>query len=113
MVPFVILLHFFPLLNFLSSWKTRHKILHTHEMLNDIAGYFYCGFSLQMFSSILFAAIGFAGAAYNFIISAVALNKGPICYLGQPADAESDGWGYDTNAGYVYKYIKIILQKRI
>ncbi|XP_075057992.1 transmembrane 4 L6 family member 4-like isoform X2 [Mixophyes fleayi] len=39
-----------------------------------------CGKRFAMFSSIIFAAIGVVGAGYNFIISAVALNKGPICF---------------------------------
>ncbi|CAH2246874.1 transmembrane 4 L6 family member 4 [Pelobates cultripes] len=38
-----------------------------------------CGKRFAMFSSILFAAIGFAGAAYCFVISAVAIHKGPKC----------------------------------
>ncbi|XP_072263985.1 transmembrane 4 L6 family member 4-like [Pyxicephalus adspersus] len=52
-----------------------------------------CGKRFASFSSILFAAIGFVGAGYNFIISAVAINKGPICYLG------SDRWDYAFNNG--------------
>ncbi|XP_077146959.1 transmembrane 4 L6 family member 4-like [Ranitomeya variabilis] len=52
-----------------------------------------CGKRFAMFSSILFAAIGFAGAAYNFIISAVAINKGPICYM------ENNAWGYPFSDG--------------
>ncbi|XP_063298542.1 transmembrane 4 L6 family member 4-like [Pelobates fuscus] len=38
-----------------------------------------CGKRFAMFSSILFAAIGFAGAGYCFVISAVAIHKGPKC----------------------------------
>ncbi|XP_018427879.1 PREDICTED: transmembrane 4 L6 family member 4-like [Nanorana parkeri] len=51
-----------------------------------------CGKRFASFSSILFAAIGFVGAGYNFIISAVAINKGPICYLGK--NGEEDIWDY-------------------
>ncbi|XP_044148058.1 transmembrane 4 L6 family member 4-like [Bufo gargarizans] len=51
-----------------------------------------CGKRFAMFSSILFAAIGFVGAAYNFIVSIVAINKGPICYLGK--EGTEDIWGY-------------------
>ncbi|XP_077344396.1 transmembrane 4 L6 family member 4-like [Lithobates pipiens] len=40
-----------------------------------------CGKRFASFSSILFAAIGFVGAGYNFIVSIVAINKGPICYF--------------------------------
>ncbi|KFP58389.1 Transmembrane 4 L6 family member 4, partial [Cariama cristata] len=35
-----------------------------------------------MFSSIIFAAIGVLGAGYCFVLSAVALNRGPKCYTG-------------------------------
>ncbi|XP_069474470.1 transmembrane 4 L6 family member 4 [Ambystoma mexicanum] len=38
-----------------------------------------CGKRFAMFSSILFAAIGFLGAGYCFVVSAVAINKGPKC----------------------------------
>ncbi|XP_075717553.1 transmembrane 4 L6 family member 4-like [Rhinoderma darwinii] len=56
-----------------------------------------CGKRFAMFSSILFAAIGFVGAAYNFIISAVAINKGPLCYLGQGPDGHV--WDYPFSSG--------------
>ncbi|KAG8580840.1 hypothetical protein GDO81_007438 [Engystomops pustulosus] len=56
-----------------------------------------CGKRFAMFSSILFAAIGFVGAAYNFIISAVAINHGPICYLGK--EAGKDIWDYPFSDG--------------
>ncbi|XP_009502492.1 transmembrane 4 L6 family member 4 [Phalacrocorax carbo] len=42
-----------------------------------------CGKRFAMFSSIIFAAIGFLGAGYCFILSAVALNRGPKCYTGR------------------------------
>uniref|UniRef100_A0A8C8R5D1 Transmembrane 4 L six family member 4 n=1 Tax=Pelusios castaneus TaxID=367368 RepID=A0A8C8R5D1_9SAUR len=38
-----------------------------------------CGKRFAMFTSIIFAAVGFLGAGYCFIVSAVALNKGPKC----------------------------------
>ncbi|PIO26863.1 hypothetical protein AB205_0196160, partial [Aquarana catesbeiana] len=55
-----------------------------------------CGKRFASFSSILFAAIGFVGAGYNFIVSIVAINKGPICYFekeGQPT------WDYPFSEG--------------
>ncbi|KAK7127232.1 hypothetical protein R3I94_018422 [Phoxinus phoxinus] len=39
-----------------------------------------CGKRFAMFSSILFAAVGAAGAAYSVIISCVAINNGPKCF---------------------------------
>ncbi|XP_064521692.1 transmembrane 4 L6 family member 4 [Pseudopipra pipra] len=41
-----------------------------------------CGKRFAMFSSIIFAAVGLLGAGYCFILSAVALNKGPKCNTG-------------------------------
>ncbi|XP_038673387.1 transmembrane 4 L6 family member 4 [Scyliorhinus canicula] len=38
-----------------------------------------CGKRFANFSSILFAGVGVAGAAYCFIVSAVGLNTGPKC----------------------------------
>ncbi|KAM4695052.1 transmembrane 4 L6 family member 4 [Discoglossus pictus] len=38
-----------------------------------------CGKRFAMFSSIIFAAVGFVGAGYSFIISAVGINNGPKC----------------------------------
>lgn len=40
-----------------------------------------CGKRFAMFSSIIFAVVGFVGAAYCFIVSAVAIHKGPKCEL--------------------------------
>lgn len=40
-----------------------------------------CGKRFAMFTSIIFAAIGFVGAGYSFVISAVSINKGPKCLL--------------------------------
>ncbi|NXC55991.1 T4S4 protein, partial [Aleadryas rufinucha] len=41
-----------------------------------------CGKRFAMFYSIIFAAVGVLGATYCFIVSAVALDKGPKCYTG-------------------------------
>nr|XP_040041295.1 transmembrane 4 L6 family member 4 [Gasterosteus aculeatus aculeatus] len=38
-----------------------------------------CGRRFAMLSSILFAAVGVAGAGYSVIVSAVAINHGPKC----------------------------------
>jgi len=35
-----------------------------------------------MFSSIIFAAVGVVGAGYCFVVSAVAINRGPKCHNG-------------------------------
>ncbi|XP_063775332.1 transmembrane 4 L6 family member 4-like [Pseudophryne corroboree] len=56
-----------------------------------------CGKRFAMFSSVIFAAIGLAGAAYNFIIAAVAINKGPKCYIGTILGQEA--WGYPFGDG--------------
>nr|AAI50448.1 Zgc:92479 [Danio rerio] len=51
-----------------------------------------CGKRFAMFSSILFAAAGAVGAGYSVIVSCVALNHGPKCFL-------SDG---SNNATYPF-----------
>nr|XP_054495501.1 transmembrane 4 L6 family member 4 [Agelaius phoeniceus] len=51
-----------------------------------------CGKRFAMFSSIIFAAVGVLGAGYCFILSAVALNKGPKCQ-------SQGGWTYPFEAG--------------
>ncbi|NWS26727.1 T4S4 protein, partial [Polioptila caerulea] len=51
-----------------------------------------CGKRFAMFSSIIFAAIGVLGAGYCFILSAVALNKGPKCKT-------EEKWTYPFQAG--------------
>lgn len=38
-----------------------------------------CGKRFAMFTSTLFAVIGFLGAGYSFIISAVSIDRGPKC----------------------------------
>lgn len=40
---------------------------------------------LQMFLSILFAAVGVAGALYSFAVALVGLSNGPFCKT-------KDGW---------------------
>lgn len=37
--------------------------------------------SLQMLTSILFAAVGVVGAGYSVIVSSVAINHGPLCLV--------------------------------
>ncbi|XP_041126976.1 transmembrane 4 L6 family member 4-like [Polyodon spathula] len=48
-----------------------------------------CGKRFAMFTSIIFAAVGLVGAGYSFIVSAVAINKGPKC---------------KTDTGYMYPF---------
>lgn len=43
-----------------------------------------CGKRFAMFTSTLFAAIGFLGAGYSFAVSAVSINHGPRCITEQP-----------------------------
>ncbi|KAF5896841.1 transmembrane 4 L6 family member 4, partial [Clarias magur] len=38
-----------------------------------------CGKRFAMFFSIIFAAVGLMGAGYSFIVSTVAINRGPKC----------------------------------
>lgn len=40
-----------------------------------------CGRRFAMLSSILFAAVGVLGAGYSVIVSAVAINGGPLCEM--------------------------------
>ncbi|XP_004834490.1 transmembrane 4 L6 family member 4 isoform X1 [Heterocephalus glaber] len=40
-----------------------------------------CGKRMAMFTSVIFAAIGFVGAGYSFVISAISINKGPKCLV--------------------------------
>ncbi|NXN86298.1 T4S4 protein, partial [Bombycilla garrulus] len=54
-----------------------------------------CGKRFAMFSSILFAAVGVVGAGYCFILSAVAINKGPKCL---PSTAGAN-WTYPFHDG--------------
>ncbi|CAJ0946127.1 unnamed protein product [Ranitomeya imitator] len=52
-----------------------------------------CGRRFAMLSSILFAAIGFVGAGYSFIISIVGIHNGPKCDVG------SGNWTYAFEGG--------------
>ncbi|KAB1283965.1 Transmembrane 4 L6 family member 4 [Camelus dromedarius] len=45
-------------------------------------------FLSQMFTSTIFAVVGFLGAGYSFVVSAVSINKGPKCLLA------NNTWGY-------------------
>lgn len=61
--------------------------------------------SLQMLTSILFAAVGLVGAGYSVIVSSVAINHGPLCQVG---DGEwknpfSNGWDTDTSDKDIYR----------
>uniref|UniRef100_A0A8C2ZPF4 Transmembrane 4 L six family member 4 n=1 Tax=Cyclopterus lumpus TaxID=8103 RepID=A0A8C2ZPF4_CYCLU len=51
-----------------------------------------CGRRFAMLSSILFAAVGVAGAGYSVIISAVAINHGPECVVN--INGTDKQWGY-------------------
>ncbi|XP_006876424.1 PREDICTED: transmembrane 4 L6 family member 4 [Chrysochloris asiatica] len=53
-----------------------------------------CGKRFAMFTSTIFAAIGFLGAGYSFVISAVAINKGPKCHI-----SSLNIWGYPFSDG--------------
>lgn len=52
-----------------------------------------CGKRFAMFSSTIFAVIGFLGAGYSFVISAISINKGPKCLM------ENSTWGYPFHNG--------------
>ncbi|XP_071609049.1 transmembrane 4 L6 family member 4 [Heliangelus exortis] len=51
-----------------------------------------CGKRFAMFSSIIFAAVGVLGAGYCFVMSSVAINKGPKCQTGKE-------WAYPFHDG--------------
>uniref|UniRef100_A0A8C3WYI0 Transmembrane 4 L six family member 4 n=1 Tax=Catagonus wagneri TaxID=51154 RepID=A0A8C3WYI0_9CETA len=53
-----------------------------------------CGKRFAMFTSTIFAVVGFLGAGYSFIISAVSINKGPKCLI-----ASNSTWGYPFRDG--------------
>ncbi|XP_015248805.1 transmembrane 4 L6 family member 4 [Cyprinodon tularosa] len=46
-----------------------------------------CGRRFAMLSSILFAAVGVLGAGYSVVVSAVAINRGPMCLNSTYPDA--------------------------
>ncbi|XP_059247738.1 transmembrane 4 L6 family member 4 isoform X2 [Mustela nigripes] len=52
-----------------------------------------CGKRFAMFTSTIFAVIGFLGAGYSFVISAISINKGPKCLMGNST------WGYPFHEG--------------
>ncbi|KAJ7324791.1 hypothetical protein JRQ81_017811 [Phrynocephalus forsythii] len=60
-----------------------------------------CGKRFAMFTSIIFAAVGVVGAGYSFVISAVALNKGPKC---QFTNGTANEWGYPFENGCNIKH---------
>ncbi|MBN3322057.1 T4S4 protein, partial [Atractosteus spatula] len=51
-----------------------------------------CGKRFAMFTSIIFAGIGVLGAGYSFIISSVAINRGPKCF-------HNGNWSYPFENG--------------
>ncbi|VTJ65748.1 Hypothetical predicted protein [Marmota monax] len=52
-----------------------------------------CGKRFAMFTSTIFAVIGFLGAGYSFVISAISINKGPNCLM------SNNTWGYPFHDG--------------
>ncbi|XP_017334022.1 transmembrane 4 L6 family member 4 [Ictalurus punctatus] len=53
-----------------------------------------CGKRFAMFFSIIFAGVGLLGAGYSFIVSAVAINRGPKC-----STNGTDTYTYPFNEG--------------
>ncbi|XP_029905682.1 transmembrane 4 L6 family member 4 [Myripristis murdjan] len=59
-----------------------------------------CGQRFAMLSSILFAGVGVLGAGYSVIVSAVAINHGPLCFAQINDTAEA--WTYPfSDGGYL------------
>lgn len=56
------------------SWLSWSEIVHIF-----FPQLFFCFALFQMFTSIIFAAVGVVGAGYSVIVSAVAINRGPKC----------------------------------
>ncbi|XP_054570083.1 transmembrane 4 L6 family member 4-like [Eptesicus fuscus] len=52
-----------------------------------------CGKRFAMFSSIIFAGIGFLGAGYSFVISLISVRRGPKCLM------DNNEWGYPFHDG--------------
>ncbi|XP_036303826.1 transmembrane 4 L6 family member 4 [Pipistrellus kuhlii] len=52
-----------------------------------------CGKRFAMFSSIIFAGIGFLGAGYSFVISLISVRRGPKCLM------DNNKWGYPFHDG--------------
>lgn len=57
-----------------------------------------CGKRFAMFTSTLFAAIGFLGAGYSFIVSAISINKGPRCLI-RSSPSTNQTWDYPFQNG--------------
>ncbi|XP_027883695.1 transmembrane 4 L6 family member 4 [Xiphophorus couchianus] len=58
-----------------------------------------CGRRFAMLSSILFAAVGALGAGYSVVVSCVAINKGPLCFVVDPVDVNQTEWKYPFDNG--------------
>ncbi|XP_062988191.1 transmembrane 4 L6 family member 4 [Elgaria multicarinata webbii] len=54
-----------------------------------------CGKRFAMFSSIIFAAVGILGAAYNIVVASLGVHKGPKCLTYE----ENNTWSYPFNHG--------------
>ncbi|XP_063302069.1 transmembrane 4 L6 family member 4-like [Pelobates fuscus] len=64
-----------------------------------------CNNRCGMFLSILFAAIGVAGSVYCFVISIVAIVRGPTCEYNLGTDSENITWGrpfYDNLKNFTF-----------
>lgn len=57
-----------------------------------------CGKRFAMLSSILFAAVGVLGAGYSVIVSGVAINEGPLCFVNSTG-VNGTGWEYPFSNG--------------
>ncbi|KAK3533245.1 hypothetical protein QTP70_013654 [Hemibagrus guttatus] len=59
------------------------KPAENNDDITDEAWYFggIIGSGVLMFFSIIFAGVGLLGAGYSFIVSAVAINRGPKCSI--------------------------------
>ncbi|XP_033885479.1 transmembrane 4 L6 family member 4-like [Acipenser ruthenus] len=57
-----------------------------------------CGKRFAMFTSIIFAAVGLAGAGYSFIVSAVAIDRGPKCSTAEGYRYPFDNGDYLSNS---------------
>ncbi|KAF7243173.1 Transmembrane 4 L6 family member 4 [Varanus komodoensis] len=77
LIPLAILCTIANILLFFPGGTIQEK-----DHISDEVWYFggILGSGVLMFSSIIFAAVGFVGAGYSFIVSSVALHNGPKCY---------------------------------
>ncbi|XP_015280183.1 PREDICTED: transmembrane 4 L6 family member 4 [Gekko japonicus] len=58
-----------------------------------------CGKRFAMFTSVIFAGVGVLGAGYSFVLSAVALDRGPKCSV------NNGNWTYPfKNGNYLGNY---------